>query len=194
MSKNELAILGLLAEGPKHGYQIHQQIKFRHMEMWAKINMASIYNTLTRLDEQGLITPEKERVGNMPERTVYSITASGLGELGNLVLAFLRADERPWWPFLLGVAFIYGAARQQVLEVLQIRRKELGEHLESFKKDVACVKGSVPFNWSLLVESGEEHMRFELDWLDRLITHAQSATDWITPGNFPNCIQEQGVR
>ena len=93
MSKNEIAILGLLAEGPKHGYQIHQDIKRREMDWWAKIKLASIYTTLTRLEEQALIKSEKEKVGNTPERTVYSRRPPGMAVWARCRLHHRRAPR-----------------------------------------------------------------------------------------------------
>ena len=59
MKKNSLVVLGLLKEQPMYGYQIDQEIKVRHMDAWANINMASIYNTLTKLEEKGFINSLK---------------------------------------------------------------------------------------------------------------------------------------
>ena len=55
MNKNKLVVLGILAEQSMHGYQLDQTIKHRSMDMWAKINMASIYNTLITLEKEKLI-------------------------------------------------------------------------------------------------------------------------------------------
>ncbi len=178
MSKNEIAILGLLAESPMHGYQIHQEITRREMEYWAKIKLASIYTTLTRLEEGGLIRSEKEKVGNTPERTVYSITEQGRSQLSEMVEHFLREEDRPEWPFGLGVAFIQGAPRERVLAALQHRREKLMQCDRDLHDHLIKLKEQIPFNWFLLIENAHKHMKLELEWLDQLTAQVQAEQHW----------------
>ncbi len=178
MSKNEIAILGLLAEGPKHGYQIHQDIKRREMDWWAKIKLASIYTTLTRLEEQALIKSEKEKVGNTPERTVYSLTPQGRDRLSEMVQYFLSEDDRPEWLFGLGVAFITGAPREQVLAVLRERREHLKQRDVDLQNHLNKLKSEIPFNWYMLIENAHKHMQLEMDWLEQLIAQVQTEVCW----------------
>ena len=178
MSKNEIAILGLLAEAPKHGYQIHQDIKRREMDWWAKIKLASIYTTLIRLEEQGFIKSEKEKVGNTPERTVYSLTPQGRDRLSEMVQHFLREDDRPEWLFGLGVAFITGAPREQVLDVLRERREHLKQCDVDLQDHLNKLKREIPFNWYMLIENAHKHMQLEMDWLEQLIAQVQTEAYW----------------
>ncbi len=190
MSKNEIAILGLLAECPMHGYQIHQQIKEREMDYWAKIKLPSIYSTLTRLVEQGLITSGKEKVGNTPERTVYSLTLVGREELSEMVQGFLSDDDHPEWLFGLGVAFICGAPREKVLEALQLRRKNLEKHQEALTQEAVNYKEKIPFNWYMLIEHALKNLQLELDWLDQLTDMVQRVKRWTPEWHFEECAEK----
>ena len=190
MSKNEIAILGLLAECPMHGYQIHQQIKEREMDYWAKIKLPSIYSTLTRLVEQGLITSGKEKVGNTPERTVYSLTPAGLEQLSEQVQAFLREDDHPEWMFGLGVAFICGAPREKVLEALQLRKQNLEKHQEALTQETANYKEKIPFNWYMLIEHALKNMHLELEWLKQLIATVQTVERWTPEWQCEECAEK----
>jgi DNA-binding PadR family transcriptional regulator len=178
MSKNDIAILGLLAEGPKHGYQIHQDIKRREMDWWAKIKLGSIYTTLIRLEEQALIKSEKEKVGNTPERTVYSLTPLGRERLSEMVQYFLREDDRPEWLFGLGVAFITGAPRERVLAVLQERRDHLKQCAVDLQEHLSKLKAEIPFNWYMLIANAYKHMQLEMEWLEQLIAQVQTEENW----------------
>jgi DNA-binding PadR family transcriptional regulator len=189
MSKNEITILGLLAECPMHGYQIHQQIKMREMEYWAKIRLPSIYSTLTRLEQQGLITSGKEKVGNTPERTVYSLTPAGREKLSELVQIFLRTDDHPEWLFGLGIAFICGAPREKVLEALQHRKQEVEKRLEHLKEELVTLKEKVPFNWYIMIESGYKHHHLELDLLNQLIDTVQRMERWAPEWPCKECVE-----
>jgi len=187
MSKNEIAVLGLLSEKPMHGYEIHQQITCREMDYWAKIKLPSIYNTLIRLEEQGLIQSGKEKVGKMPERTVHTITAAGRAKLAELVTQLLRVEERPEWSFGLAVAFIFSAARSVVLEALHHRRQLLAQGLAALEEERRGYEGKIPFNWYMLIEAGVQHMRLELDWLDDLIEKVKTTESWNNEVQCNDC-------
>src|SRR3989304_5788294 len=53
MRNADLAVLGLLMEQPRHGYQIEQVIQERNMRDWTEIGFSSIYAILGRLLKQG---------------------------------------------------------------------------------------------------------------------------------------------
>jgi DNA-binding PadR family transcriptional regulator len=178
MSKNELAVLGLLNEKPMYGYEIHQEIKRREMDYWAKIKLPSIYNTLTRLEEQRYIQAGKEKVGKMPERTVYAITPAGQEKLKELVINFLRDEDHPEWNFGVGVAFIFGAPRDVVLETLQQRRESVNKCIADLRQEKEDYQGKIPFNWIMLIEHGQKHMQLELDWLNSLIEKIKTTDNW----------------
>ncbi|MDZ7343317.1 MAG: PadR family transcriptional regulator [candidate division KSB1 bacterium] len=190
MSKNEITILGLLAECPMHGYQIHQHIKQREMDYWAKIKLPSIYSTLSRLEQQGFISSEKEKVGNMPERTVYSLTPAGRELLAELVNKFLRTEDRPEWLFGLGIAFICGAAREKVLEALQFRRQAVTKRLSSLAENLQTYKNKIPFNWYMLIEHAHTHIQLELDWLHQLIDRVKKVERWAPEWGCDECAEQ----
>lgn len=52
ISLTEQLILGILAEGPQHGYHIEQIIKERDMRKWTDVGFSSIYYTLDKLEKK----------------------------------------------------------------------------------------------------------------------------------------------
>ncbi|HIP96867.1 MAG TPA: hypothetical protein EYH32_06595 [Anaerolineae bacterium] len=53
MTNAELAILSLIAEQPRHGYEIEQVIEERRMREWTEIGFTSIYYLLKKLERGG---------------------------------------------------------------------------------------------------------------------------------------------
>ena len=178
MSKNELAILGLLNEKPMHGYQINQEIKEREMDHWAKIALPSIYNAMTKLEKSGMVRMETEKVGKMPERRVYHITPQGKTKLADLVEKFLMRMEEPAMPFYLGVAFICGLPKERALAALNKRTELLTQHLFHLKQIHDECKGRIPFNWFMIIENGLKHMSVEQKLIQRLIEEIEPISDW----------------
>ncbi|MEB8343492.1 PadR family transcriptional regulator [Streptomyces endophyticus] len=74
-------LLGLLASGPRHGYDL----KRRHDERFPQarpLAYAQVYTTLQRLVRDGLVEVEgTDSDGGGPERTLYRATADGTREL-----------------------------------------------------------------------------------------------------------------
>ena len=50
----ELLLLGLVAEMPRHGYELDQVIQQRGMREWTQIGFSSIYFVLGKLEKLGL--------------------------------------------------------------------------------------------------------------------------------------------
>jgi DNA-binding PadR family transcriptional regulator len=178
MSKNELVILGLLNEKPMHGYQINQEIKERQMDHWAQIALPSIYNSLSKLEESGLVSMETERVGKMPERHVYQITSKGKAMLADLVEEFLMSEKEPDMPFYLGVAFICGLPRDRVLKSLEKRQEHLVQNYAHLKQIHDECQGKIPFNWFMIVENGLKHMTIEQQLIQRLRKEIENMKNW----------------
>src|SRR5258708_39561406 len=70
-----LAILSLLSERPKHGYQLMKEMKDRSGGMY-RASAGSVYPTLQQLEDEGLIESEREN-----GRRVYKLTVAGRHEL-----------------------------------------------------------------------------------------------------------------
>ena len=70
-----LAILSLLSDGPKHGYQLMKELEERSGGMY-RASAGSVYPTLQQLEDEGLIQAE-QRDG----KKVYLLTDSGRAEL-----------------------------------------------------------------------------------------------------------------
>jgi DNA-binding PadR family transcriptional regulator len=73
-SDPELLILTSLADGPKHGYAVMQDIE--HFS-GTKLGPRTLYTAITRLAEKGKIRPEPVEDRQRP----YRITKAGLGSL-----------------------------------------------------------------------------------------------------------------
>ncbi|MGD6745459.1 PadR family transcriptional regulator [Streptomyces sp. BH106] len=73
-------LLGLLASGPRHGYDL----KRRHDERFPQarpLAYAQVYTTLQRLVRDGLVEVEGTDSDGGPERTLYRVTDDGTRQL-----------------------------------------------------------------------------------------------------------------
>lgn len=75
-NRTAYAILGLLAQGPKTGYEIKQVVEKTISHFW-KESYGHIYPTLNQLIAQGQVTREDEAARRTGGRSRYQITAAG---------------------------------------------------------------------------------------------------------------------
>lgn len=100
----EQAILSLVAETPRHGYEIEQVIRQRGMREWADLGFSSIYYLLGRLERRGLVLSARRASPEGPIRRVYRCTPSGATALRQAVVRALTQPEPGDSPVQLALA------------------------------------------------------------------------------------------
>ena len=83
----ELLILAQLEDGPRHGYEIAQQIDARSNHT-VSFHVASLYPILYRLERRGLIAGRWVEKAGQRRRRYYTLTATGRKVL---------AEQRKHW-------------------------------------------------------------------------------------------------
>jgi DNA-binding PadR family transcriptional regulator len=76
-SKVEVVVLGLLDEGPVHGYDLLERFRERSMGYWVEVGKASVYQTLHRLERSGFVAGRAQEGTEGPDRRVFRITPTG---------------------------------------------------------------------------------------------------------------------
>lgn len=70
-------VMGLLAQGPQHGYVLVQQLSESPVLGGAKPNDTGVYRLLKTLEDQGLVCHEIAASDLGPSRRTYELTRSG---------------------------------------------------------------------------------------------------------------------
>jgi DNA-binding PadR family transcriptional regulator len=83
-----LALLSLLSEGPKHGYQLMKELEERSGGLY-KASAGGIYPTLQQLEDEDLIRSDQQN-----GKRVYSLTEAGQKELEKNADGVRRIWER----------------------------------------------------------------------------------------------------
>ncbi|GAB7040967.1 MULTISPECIES: PadR family transcriptional regulator [Catenuloplanes] len=83
-------LLGLLATGPKHGYEL-KRAHDAHMPRAKPLAFGQVYATLGRLQRDGLVTEGDRDRDAGPERTSFALTDAGRARLDE----WLTAVEAP---------------------------------------------------------------------------------------------------
>lgn len=77
LSKPATLLLGLIYEKPLNAYEIIKRLDYMNVKWWFHIADSTVYATLKTLENKGYISGITEKVGNMPDRTVYSLSDTG---------------------------------------------------------------------------------------------------------------------
>jgi DNA-binding PadR family transcriptional regulator len=171
LSRVELVVLGLLAEGPLHGYELLERYRARSMGYWAEVGRASVYQTLKRLESAGLASGRAQEGGVGPDRRVYRITKPGRDRVRAGVMERLEGAEPYAIPSNVALGLLHLLAPEEARRALSLREAGLNELLRTAAEErrrQAGVKGAGHALAARLLAQQEELARTELAWLASL--------------------------
>ena len=164
----DFAILGLLHDRPRHGYELKRALG--DLGFW-QVSFGSLYPALRRLEKQGLIEAAKGE----GRRKSYRMTETGRVRFGELLT---EADDGSDREFQLRLAFFDYLEPQRRLGVLEDRRTALQDRLHgarrSFKGARAGTRNPDRYRMALM-ERRVRSTEADIAWLDELIAGERSA-------------------
>jgi len=140
LTKTATIILGMIQEHPINAYEIIKMLsKFRTKD-WYEIADSTVYATLKSLEKKNYIIGEIQKSGNMPDKTVYSLTDSGRTELKKTVRNFIVNFDYDLVPFLIACFFVDVIGREDALSCLQERYDFLIKNRDGLKMQIQKLK------------------------------------------------------
>lgn len=168
LNNNEVALLGLLAEKSRYGYELDKVIKERGMREWTDIAFSSIYAALRQLESKKLVSSRTEIAGNRVRRK-YLITTKGRKELAFSVAFLLSTPVRKAYELDLGIANILSIPLKQAREHLIERQKYLEKHISYLEKAKIGKAKYAPFFVKALFDRPLFQSKAELDFINQFI-------------------------
>jgi len=135
----KIVVLFMLMEGPKHGYEIIQEIAKRSMGLW-KPSPGSLYPVLKSLEAYGYVTAGEERCGARIRRT-YMITNKGKDFITILIRRFIEHVMGKVDLKLMGIPFIahFNALSRFDAETLKLIKAFLKYRIERLQEMVKII-------------------------------------------------------
>lgn len=171
----ELAVLGLLHEGPMHGYELRKRLNL--MLGWGRVlSYGSLYPALKKMLRANLITevtttttPTSRR-----PRIVYEVTPAGTEQFQRLMS---EVGPTAWEDdnFDIRFAFFSSTDMEIRLRVLEGRRSRLQERLARVQAELARTQAEVDRYAGELQRHGVESVEREVRWLSDLIRAERGA-------------------
>jgi DNA-binding PadR family transcriptional regulator len=89
----EFALLGLLSQGPAHGYELHQKLHNELGQIW-HLSQSQIYNILNRLEAKRYIRGKLQEQEGLPAKRLFRLTPSGKARFETWLGSPSRASVR----------------------------------------------------------------------------------------------------
>lgn len=180
----EFAILGLLHEGPLHGYELRKRLTTA-LGIFRALSYGSLYPALRNLVVAGYIHEASEPAGISShgsakrQRISYALTAEGKERFQDLVAAS-GPDAWDDDDFDVRLAFFSRTEAQVRLRILEGRRSRLEERLARVREASQRNRERMDGYTLALQQHGEERAEREVRWLEELIFAERRAA--LDPG------------
>ncbi|WP_285772886.1 PadR family transcriptional regulator [Microtetraspora sp. NBRC 13810] len=167
MTSTRILILGVLLDGPLHGYKVRRRLELWGADSWASVAYGSIYHGLAKMADEGLLEVVE---GGRGGKTVYAITDDGRAE-------FYHRLFRAWMdispivdPFQVAMTFMDRMPQAELLRAMQARSEQLRLTISMMERSLGGKQGfGAPrhIDENLKLITGQ--LRAQLDWLDETI-------------------------
>ena len=171
MTDAELLVLGLVAEVPRHGYQLEQVIKQRGMREWTQIGFSSIYFVLGKLETLAMVGAKKPT--EPKAKKIYSATEAGRDALATQSLAALKNIRRTYSSVLLGMVHWPVLQRDQALHALRSRGASIEKELSRIETK-RLEQQPLPEFVEALFDYSLSQLKAEAQWITRTLDNMET--------------------
>lgn len=180
LTKSSTIILGLISENPVNPYGIVGILKKININNWYPIAKQSLYSNIKKLNEQGFITGKTAKEGNMPEKTIYSITESGKNELYHTIVDFISSTEMDIVKFKIGIMFLCHIDKEEAVEILMAKSKKMEQIILDYEKiiDVEEKIKDMTYNGILIKKYNLNIMISELGCIKGFVENMKYDSEW----------------
>jgi len=179
LSKTDLLILGVIAEKAINPYAIIKLINYKRNNIRRYVPPQTVYGVINNLHRKKLITGKKMKNGNMPERTVYSITKKGKEMIRKSLISYLNTPEDNLSELVLSILLVGFVDRETVLKALREYREKLQKEIDVSRKLSARAKIPEEFYTRQIVARHTlEILMVNLKTVDELISRIEADSRW----------------
>jgi len=162
------ALLGLISERPRYGYEIKKEFEGSIGLFW-NAHLSQIYPELAKLENEGLISKELVIQEERPNKSLYTITDKGTKELKNWLAEPIKPrqikDES-----LLKIFFSRLIPKEKLVANIEGYKGHCQERLQVLEMIHQYALASDDPLSDLGVINGLRHYRVDIDWCDEAIS------------------------
>jgi DNA-binding PadR family transcriptional regulator len=162
------AILGLLAQRPRHGYELRAAFEalVGGEEIW-EVKPAQVYTTLSRLEESGLVKKEATEQGGGSKKRIYGITPEGRSELNHWFATGVEGEHQRD-EFFIKLMLSIEDRRADPYQVIRAQRSELYQELHDATHRRNAADPQNELAQIFMLDKVIMHLEADVKWLDLL--------------------------
>lgn len=159
------AILALLAQRPRHGYEMRDLFEAALGGHW-ELNSGQIYSSLDRLSRDGLVVEEGIEKGGGPDKRLWSLTKQGELDVQSWFNSPVPRDYRLRDELYLKLMLVFVTKPAAALNILIVQRRELYRELHGLTARRNHLDPRRQLAHILLLDSAIMHTEAELRFLE----------------------------
>lgn len=167
----ELLLLGLIAEMPRHGYELKQAIEIRGMREWTAIGSSSVYFVLAKLEAAGLVIADTP--AGIKDKKTYTVTPEGRTALVTKTIEALSRFRPAYSSVLLGMAHWPALSRTEALSALAARGESVANELRRLER-LRVAQQPQPDFIEALFDFSAGQLQAEQQWIATTLAYMQT--------------------
>ena len=156
------ALLALLSEGPRYGYELKAAFEARTGEAWP-LNVGQVYTTLARLERDGQVARDSE---DAEGHVHYRLTDAGGREAQAWWEAEVTREAPPRDELAIKLALAVSSPMADVRAVVQVQRAATLRAMQELTRLKRRADETADLAWLLVLDSLVFQAEAEIRWLD----------------------------
>jgi len=162
----EYALLGLLYQQPRHGYEIFQQLLAEDgLGLVWRLKQSQLYALLTKLEQQDYIIATLEPQDARPPRKMLQLTAAGREVFRDWLQTPVPQGRKMRLEFMAKLYFARRLEPAAAVALIDGQRDICREWLASLQTQADALSAERPFEW-LVYQFRIGQVEAMLNWLD----------------------------
>lgn len=166
-SSIDLILLGMVYDQPRSAYDIQKHVEYRKLSHWVKISSPSVYKKLRVLEQKGYLRTTRQREGNMPEKSIYSLTKQGRRYFHELMQEISAQPFEILFDFNAVVVSLNKVGKEEGLDCVQ-RIAESLKNTQAYLSVQREAKKDIPYVGRTILEQQLSVCETLCTWCDSL--------------------------
>ncbi len=168
-----------------HPYELRSVIQMTHKDDFLRLKSGSLYNSIDRLLEAGLIEVQATaREGRRPERTVYRITARGRSEALQWLRELLQNPDPDPTRFYAALSFLPALEPRDVIRRLEQRIAHLTTEIDGYREGLPGLTARIGRLNLVEVEFALALREAERQWVSQIVEDLRADRLTWEPAGF----------
>lgn len=165
MSAINLFILGIIRDHSQSAYELSQFIKNHNIYRMIKISSPAVYKNLRKLADSGYLDTKKKKEGEMPEKTIYTITEKGESHFSELLTEFSQKQVAFHFDFNAVIISLQSLSKGEAEKYLHKLYNEFLNRRELINKNIELFK-NIPIEGRAIIRQFSMLNETLIQWLD----------------------------